>query len=56
MDRQIKYTKTYEYIIIEDDNGVVGISKEASDKLGDIYLVDFPQVGKRYKSDQELEL
>lgn len=51
---QIKYTKSYEYIIIEDSTGVVGISKEASDKLGDIYLVELPQVGKVYNTDQEV--
>ncbi len=53
MDRQIKYTKNYEYIIIEAGIGVVGISKEASDKLGDIYFVELPQVGKIYNTDQE---
>lgn len=53
MDRQIKYTKSYEYIIIEAGIGVVGISKEASDKLGDIYFVELPQVGKIYNTDQE---
>ena len=51
---QIKYTKSYEYIIIEDDIGVVGISKEASDKLGDIYLVELPKVGKIYNTDKEV--
>lgn len=53
MDIHIKYSKSYEYIIIEDDIGTVGISKEASDKLGDIYLVELPQVGKTYNKDQE---
>jgi len=53
MGQQIKYTKSYEYIIIEDSTGVVGISKEASDKLGDIYLVELPQVGKTYDANQE---
>jgi glycine cleavage system H protein len=53
MDRQIKYTKSYEYIIIEDDIGIVGISKEASDKLGDVCLVELPKVGNIYETDQE---
>lgn len=53
MDRQIKYTKSYEYIIIENEMGIVGISKEAADKLGDICLVELPEVGKIYNMEQE---
>ena len=52
--KKIKYSNSYEYIMFDDSNiGVVGISKEASDKLGDICLVDLPKVGKTYKKDQE---
>jgi len=49
----IKYTKTYEYIKVENKTGVVGISAEASDKLGDIYLVDMPETGRSFKKDEE---
>ena len=53
--KNIKYSNSYEYIMFDDSNiGVVGISKEASDKLGDICLVDLPKVGKTYKKDQEV--
>jgi glycine cleavage system H protein len=54
MSQQIKYTKSYEYIIIENGTGVVGISKEATDKLGDIYAVELPEVGKIYDKDKEV--
>lgn len=54
-EKKIKYSNSYEYIMFDDSNiGVVGISKEASDKLGDICLVDLPKVGKTYKKDQEV--
>ncbi len=51
---QIRYTKTYEYIMTKGNKGTVGISAEASDKLGDIYLVDLPSIGQQFKKDQEV--
>lgn len=54
MDKQIKYSETYEYIIIDGDVGIVGISKEASDKLGDIYFVELPKIGNQYKQNKEV--
>ena len=53
MKKITKYTKTYEYIVIEDKIGIVGISEEASDKLGDIYLVELPEIGKEFKKGDE---
>ncbi len=54
MTEDIRFSETYEYIIIKDTKGTVGISKEASDKLGDIYLVDLPEIGKIVKKDDEV--
>ncbi len=43
MSEKIKYSKTYEYIIIKDNTGIVGVTREAVEKLGDIYLIDLPK-------------
>jgi len=53
LERLIKYTETYEYIIVEGNVGTVGISEEASDKLGEIYLVELPEIGKIFAKSQE---
>jgi glycine cleavage system H protein len=53
MEENIRYTETYEYIRVKDGIGTVGISEEASDKLGDIYLVELPEVGKEFKKGEE---
>lgn len=50
----IKYTETYEYINVKEQTGTVGISVEASDKLGDIYMVELPEVGKEFKKGDEI--
>ncbi|MDD3520505.1 MAG: glycine cleavage system protein GcvH [Actinomycetota bacterium] len=49
MSQKIKYSKTYEYIIVEDNIGIVGVGQEAVEKLGDIYLIDLPKVGNECK-------
>jgi len=51
---KIRFAKTYEYILIDADKGTIGISEEACDKLGDIYLIDLPEVGKEVKKGDEI--
>ena len=43
---EIKYSKDHEWIRIEGDAGVVGISNYAQEQLGDVVFVELPQVGK----------
>jgi glycine cleavage system H protein len=53
LEKTIKYTETYEYIAVDNNIGVIGISEEASDKLGDIYMVELPEVGKSFGKGEE---
>jgi glycine cleavage system H protein len=41
-----KYTKDHEYIRIEGDLGVVGITDYAQQQLGDVVFVELPAKGK----------
>jgi len=41
-----RYTKEHEYIRIEGDSGVVGITDYAQTQLGDVVFVELPLVGK----------
>jgi glycine cleavage system H protein len=56
LEKLIKYADTYEYISVNGTIGTVGISEEASDKLGDIYLVELPEVGKEFKKGDEIAI
>lgn len=40
-----KYTKDHEWIRIEGDEGVIGITDYAQEQLGDVVHVDLPEVG-----------
>lgn len=41
----LKYTAEHEWIRIEGDVAVIGITDYAAEKLGDVVFVDLPQVG-----------
>ena len=43
-----KYTEDHEWIRVEGDIAVVGITLHAQDALGDVVFVDLPEVGKTY--------
>ncbi|MFL5196882.1 MAG: glycine cleavage system protein GcvH [Microvirga sp.] len=41
-----RYTKDHEYIRVEGDTGIVGITDYAQSQLGDVVYVELPAVGK----------
>jgi len=43
---RLKFSKDHEWIRIEGDSGVVGISNYAQAQLGDVVFVELPEVGK----------
>ena len=44
----IKYTPDPEWLNVEGDTAVVGITHHAQDALGDVVFVDLPEVGKTF--------
>ena len=48
-----RYTKDHEYIRIEGDTGVVGITDYAQQQLGDVVYVELPAVGKAIQKGGE---
>ncbi len=49
----LKFTKDHEYIRLEGDVAVVGITPYAQEQLGDIVFVELPAVGKVVKQGDE---
>jgi len=49
----IRFTKDHEYIRVEGDTAVVGITNFAQEQLGDIVFVELPAVGKVLKQGDE---
>jgi glycine cleavage system H protein len=48
----IKYTPDHEWLKIDGDTAVVGITHHAQDALGDIVFVDLPEVGKSFDATE----
>jgi glycine cleavage system H protein len=46
---QILYTKDHEYLRIEGEDAVVGISEYAQQQLGDVVFAEVPPIGKKLK-------
>ena len=42
----IKYTEDHEWIKVEGDIAIVGITEHAQDALGEVVFVELPEVGK----------
>lgn len=49
-----KYSETHEWVKMEGDVAVIGISDYAQDALGDVVFVELPTVGKSLKAGEQL--
>lgn len=48
-----KYTEDHEWIRIEDDGAVIGISDYAQEQLGEVVFVELPEVGTEIAKGDE---
>ena len=49
-----KYSKDHEWIRIEDDICVVGITDYAQDELGEVVFVELPEAGQTFDAHDEI--
>ena len=49
----LKYTKDHEWVRLDGDVGVIGISGFAQEQLGDVVFVGLPDVGRKLKKGEE---
>lgn len=45
----MKYTDTYEWVLLENGEAKVGITKKAQKEIGEIVHIHFPKVGDKIK-------
>jgi glycine cleavage system H protein len=48
----LKYTKEHEWLRVDGDTGIVGITNFAQQQLGDVVYVDLPEVGTKVSAGQ----
>ncbi len=49
----VRYSEEHEWIRVEGDVGVIGITDYAQDQLGDVVYVELPEVGRRLEKAAE---
>jgi len=49
----VKYSKDHEWVRMEGDAAVVGISDYAQEQLGEIVFIELPDVGKKLKKGDQ---
>jgi len=48
-----RYTKEHEWIRLDGDSAVVGITEHAQSQLGDVVFVELPEIGKSFAAGDE---
>lgn len=50
----LRYSREHEWVRVEGDVGVVGITQFAVDSLGDVVFLDLPEPGTQVTQDEKL--
>ena len=51
--KDLKYTKEHEWIRVDGDTGVVGITEYAQGELGDVVFVELPALGTKLQQGKQ---
>ncbi|NBV83667.1 glycine cleavage system protein GcvH [bacterium] len=49
----LRYTEEHEWVRVENDVAIVGITQHAVDELGEIVFVDLPEIGRQIGQMEE---
>jgi len=52
--QNLKYTKEHEWIKVEKDTAIIGITDYAQSQLGDIVYVELPKLNQKYKKGESI--
>lgn len=50
----VRFTESHEWVRVEGDTAIVGITAYAQDQLGDVVFVELPDTGKTVKKGDEI--
>ena len=52
--KEMRFSKSHEWIAVENANATVGITRYAAEQLGDVVFVELPEVGKKVAAGAEI--
>ena len=50
----LRYSKDHEWVRVEGDTAIVGITDYAQDSLGEVVYVELPPVGDAFEANEEI--
>ena len=50
---EIRFSKNHEWLKLNGDNAIIGITKHATEMLGDIVFVEVPEKGKNVEANEQ---
>lgn len=50
----VRYTKDHEWVRMDGDIAVIGVTAHAAEQLGDVVFVELPEVGKSFSAGAEM--
>ncbi len=50
--KKLRYTKEHEWVLLENDTALVGITDYAQQHLGDVVFVELPEIGTELKKGE----
>jgi glycine cleavage system H protein len=50
---EIRFSKNHEWLKLSGDNAIIGITKHATEMLGDIVFVEVPEKGKNVEANEQ---
>lgn len=50
----VRYTKDHEWVRMEGDVAVIGVSPHAAEQLGDVVFVELPAIGKSFSKGADM--
>ncbi len=51
LEPDLKYSKDHEWVRVEGDEGLIGITDHAQEELSDVVYVELPEVGDAFDKD-----
>ncbi|MGB9681844.1 MAG: glycine cleavage system protein GcvH [bacterium] len=50
--KDLKYTDTHEWIRVEGNTGIIGVTEYGLEKLGDVVYIELPEIGSTVKQGE----
>jgi len=52
--KELKFTKTHEWLRLDGEEGIVGITEHAQEEISDVVFVELPKAGRVFAQGEEI--